>query len=231
MSNDAKASFEHYSGRREPFMRTATLSIWLVLHAIVCAIYLAWSIPSFAMNDDPTRVLICSGALTGEPSAYLVFMNIVLGKVLAWFYSFSSTTPWYGLLLVSTQILAGSTWMVLSAERSSSFRGALVAWSLLFAFEFYALQVVEFTVAAAWCSSIGIVALVECPARRRTVVLGAVCTLLGLLIREPAFLLSAAVMFPWVLRGMWSPERSLILRRLAIVALIGASLAGVDRWA
>ena len=58
--------------------------------------------PYFQTNDDVGMMLISSGtSQIGTPSEYVFFTNIFIGKILKALYLFSSTTPWYGLYLIT----------------------------------------------------------------------------------------------------------------------------------
>lgn len=69
-----------------------TLGILSVLY-IKCGVY-------FETNDDRAINEILSGALTGKPDGHAIFVNYLLGGVLAFLYSVAENIPWYGGFLM-----------------------------------------------------------------------------------------------------------------------------------
>ena len=65
-----------------------------------------WGDPLFATNDDFRMRLIVSGRYSGVPNQQTVFLHIVLGKTLAFLYSVSPSTEWYGLLFEGCMFLS-----------------------------------------------------------------------------------------------------------------------------
>jgi hypothetical protein len=57
---------------------------------------------AFANNDDTTMNAIASGAMTGTPSEYLLFTNIIIGHLLTFLYSATSEINWYAWYLILT---------------------------------------------------------------------------------------------------------------------------------
>ncbi len=73
---------------------------WLMLAALACtvvAVAVSWLLapPTFGMNDDAKMQLILSGGGWSQPSGHAVFINYVLGQVVAALFSLAPAVPWW----------------------------------------------------------------------------------------------------------------------------------------
>ena len=81
-------------------MRKANRHTRLMLVALVCSVVAAvvsWFLapPMFCLNDDSKMQLILSGGSTGSPSGHAVFINIVLGELIAGLFRVVPSIPWW----------------------------------------------------------------------------------------------------------------------------------------
>ena len=73
--------------------------------------------PAWRDSDDLRMAMIASGIGSPDgPSEFLVYSNILLGRVLKGLYQTSPDVPWYGLYLITVQVIAHTclTWAVLT---------------------------------------------------------------------------------------------------------------------
>jgi membrane-associated HD superfamily phosphohydrolase len=78
----------------------------IFLGVLVFFAFLAALTLNYETNDDPFMLLINSGALTGGPSAHVVFSNIIIGFVLKFFYEVCGAVSWYTWYLVSVHLIS-----------------------------------------------------------------------------------------------------------------------------
>lgn len=68
---------------------------WSILGAI--ALLIIWHLPwRFQVNDDEVMMWLVSGAYTGTPETYAVFIHPALSWIFAKLYSYSPEVNWYG---------------------------------------------------------------------------------------------------------------------------------------
>lgn len=60
----------------------------------------------FEQNDDVMMKLIANGYFTGQPESHLVFINIIIGSVLKFCYTYFSNIEWYSVVHTALFILA-----------------------------------------------------------------------------------------------------------------------------
>ena len=70
----------------------------LIINIVLFALFFCFITPHFQTNDDNMMMEIASGTLTGQPSAYLIYINIIIGKLLVFLYSFLPNINWYPIL-------------------------------------------------------------------------------------------------------------------------------------
>ncbi|MBU4016308.1 hypothetical protein KJ980_02690 [Patescibacteria group bacterium] len=112
--------------------------------------------PTYEDVDDVAMTLIANGLYTGEPSAYLVFINIILGKFLTILYRIYPDWNWYSAFFYGVAFV--SLFSILTVAINKIKSKALLAISLLFVFIFYLwfLLFLQFTTIAALAATSGI---------------------------------------------------------------------------
>src|SRR3954462_15352625 len=70
--------------------------------------------PFYQTNDDVTMRLLAEGNFVpgGKPVPFLLFINVVIGKLLAAAYSLIPGVPWYDLVLGASLIAAAAALVV-----------------------------------------------------------------------------------------------------------------------
>jgi hypothetical protein len=181
--------------------------LWLTIVSMAAA-WFALGVPGavrFDVGDDPAMEMLASGYVTGHPSEYLVFVNVLIGFVLKALYLGIPIVPWYPLLLLATVIfcLAGITRLLLQEDIPDRF-----CWLSLFGIVFgtYFLMHLQFTSTAYLLGLLGMFIFSQ-RTSRRSLVLAVILIVLGSLIRFDSFLLllittAAATWFlsrrPWM---------------------------------
>jgi len=86
--------------------------------------------PEYQTNDDVAMRLLASGRFVPDtgPTAYLLFMNVVLGWALASGYRAFSSVPWYDACLLALTCVAG--WSLLRGVARRAGDAAAVCFSL-----------------------------------------------------------------------------------------------------
>jgi len=188
--------------------------------------------PFYQTNDDVTMRLLAEGHFVpeGAPVPFLLFINIVIGWMLATAYTLLPGVPWYDLLLGASLIAAAAALVVVWI---GSGRRRDVLWAVILAVYFLlpAFVSVQFTIAGLTCSAAGIALLVSAAAEPRTrrshAIFGTALFVWGSLIRfQGAALMAiegAALSLPLLLVALRGPEAR--ARRRAL--LLSASMAAV----
>lgn len=197
----------------------ATVAIVALLPVAALALFT----PFYQTNDDIAMRLLAEGNFVpgDEPLPFLMFINVILGKVMALAYQLTTAVPWYDLILGGSMLVAGaalvSVWIGSGKLHEIVWAALLAAFFLLPNF-----VSVQFSLAGMGCAAAG-VALIATGRPR----LGVALFFLGSLIRfEGAVLIAiegAALALPLlVTRGRDAEDR--VPRRKAIVAAALAML-------
>jgi hypothetical protein len=165
--------------------KTALLTI-----LALTTVWLSFAVPGairFDVGDDPAMEMLASGYVTGHPTEYLIFINVLIGLLLKGFYLLVPQAPWYPLLLLSVVIfsLAGITYLLLQEDVSDRF-----CWLCLLGvvFGMYFVTHLQFTSAAYLLGLIGM--LIFCQGTSRaSLPFAAALVAAGSLIRFESFLL------------------------------------------
>jgi len=116
--------------------------------------------PTYRTNDDVAMRLMAEGRFVpgSEPLPWLLFINVIVGKILATAYTFAPQIPWYDLLLGAMTVVGAA---VLFDTWCGSGRWLDIAWACLFAV-FFLLPIlvrVQFSLAAMTCAAAGVALL------------------------------------------------------------------------
>lgn len=122
---------------------------FVLFTALICLAEIALVLAAvplvFETNDDVTMNSLAAGARTGNYSQYLIFSNIIIGKMLRWLYTETENINWYTWYLVSV-FSAGYLALQLSFARVNGDVWAK-AWRhlMIFGIAVFALFVLQFT--------------------------------------------------------------------------------------
>lgn len=204
----------------------------------------AFFLPMYDLNDDPGMDMVARGVgYTVSPSPFLWYSNVLYGRLLTTLYGALPAWPWYRLLALAFQYLAGVAIAHAALRRGLSFSvlGPLAVYFVVFDLTFYVHP--TFTVTAALLAA-GAVALwtgAVLDGRRMTwPALAAFASLLApaAMLRTQSALLVLALALPGVVLLLLRGERAGRLHRLASglapaagALLLIAALQAYDRHA
>ena len=133
------------------FSAHASAALWGLLAALfACALAHLLFRETYQSNDDPAMDMIARGiGDLDEPQPYLVFINILVGKLLCALYRAAPGFPWYRSFLIAVQLVAGFVvYSVLWSRGSRTARVFLITvFAVAFDVDFYVNP--QFTVTAA----------------------------------------------------------------------------------
>ena len=186
--------------------------------------------PVFLVNDDGMMMLTSMGYYTaGRPSPYLVFINILPGRVLAGLYGLAPSLPWYSILLwaLNGASLVAVAWCLLRSRR----RLAVVATACApLGFGFVVMTRLTYTVTAAAAAAAAVALLVASARETRRgrwafEVAAVAFAAAGAMLRWQAFLMVGGLGLP-VLAVLALGRRE--WRLAAVGAVVVAAAAGAQ---
>lgn len=156
------------------------------------AMLITWFLPwRFQVNDDVIMMWLVSGAYTGEPESYAVYIHPALSWLFSKLYAFSPTVNWYGgtwfLALFLSYLLI--TYEISCTHFSTSKKRLLVAFIL--AMILNVCYFLQFTLVAGILAFAGLLVLYNLSGRtaRLFQFLGVLAIALSILIRWESFVL------------------------------------------
>ncbi|SFB61477.1 hypothetical protein [Algoriphagus aquimarinus] len=125
----------------------------LGLGAMIAIWFLPWR---FQVNDDEIMMWLVSGAYTGTPEPYAVFIHPLLSRIFSVLYTLSPAVPWYPLTWFLVIYLGYLVFLkqVVTIERT--FWSRLIWTLFLFGFFVHFLFFLQFTIVAAFAISAGL---------------------------------------------------------------------------
>ena len=191
---------EYRSGR--------SLRAALALNAVFLALTVLMVRVGFESNDDPTLAAFVDGQMA-KPTAYIPYINIVLGAALKAIYTVLGREIAWHTFCQYALLYAGFTALTfVLCERLGALRGAAVAVVLLLFFGVDAYCIINYTKTAAVCTVGGMALLLHAfeadgrhPAART---LGVVLAVMGFLLRSMEFLPCFGLMAVLCLRPFWN---------------------------
>jgi hypothetical protein len=113
--------------------------------------------PFYQTNDDIAMRLLAEGNFVpgDEPLPYLMFINVILGKILSLAYGVTTAVPWYDLVLGGSMVAASAALVHTWTGTARSFE---IIWALVFAVYFLlpTFVGVQFSLAGLSCAAAGI---------------------------------------------------------------------------
>jgi hypothetical protein len=193
--------------------------------------------PFYQTNDDVTMRLLAEGHFVpgGKPVPFLLFINVVIGKMLAIAYTLMPAVPWYDLVLGASLTAAAAALVVVwtgSGQRRD------VLWTVILAVFFLlpAFVSVQFSIVGLTCSAAGIALLVHAavepiPSRLHPI-LGAALFVWGSLIRFEGAVLMAIEGTVLALPLLFAaPRRRALLLPVGAALVLMMALFAADRIA
>ncbi len=158
-------------------------------------ILIQWLLPvQFESNDDPIMLLIASGKYSGQPDNHLVFINFLIGEMLALLYTWIPAFEWYTLLLAVCNIISIATLIKLTRSSSNSIGIKWLTAFLLICIFIHSSLVLQFTRTAFLLAIAGISTI----RFSKNYILGITLFIIGSLIRLEAAYLTLLLSIPLI---------------------------------
>jgi len=109
------------------------LLLSILINILLFSLFFLFITPGFETNDDALMMMFSSGMLTGDPSEYLVQMNILVGKLLKMLYIQNPAINWYAILLYAIHFSAMVTLLYTFLKLQRKFY-SITAFTILFVF-------------------------------------------------------------------------------------------------
>lgn len=215
-------------------------AVFLILTVIIVRV-------GFESNDDPTLSAFVDGQMA-QSTAYIPYINIVLGAVLKGIYTVLGRDIAWHTFCQYALLYAGFTALSFTlCERLDVLRGAAVTTVLLLFFGVDVYCIINYTKTAAVCTVGGMALLLYAFERegrhRLALIFGILLAVLGFMLRDMEFLPCFALMAVLCLRALWNiltakesageKWRSFgkLVLPFALVLVISAALYIVNEWA
>lgn len=122
----------------------------IIINIILFVLVLSVFTVQYETNDDVGMQMIVSGFRTGSPSEYVVFSNILVGKVLQALYSLNLNFNWYTFYIYFIHFVAAVLILIVLLKRNQDnvYWGLLFFFVYFFFFEIRSLLYLQFTTTA-----------------------------------------------------------------------------------
>lgn len=119
--------------------------ISIVINVILFSLFFYFINPRFETNDDIGMMEIASGLRTGQPSEYLIYINVIVGKLLVLLYSSFPGVNWYPILLYFIHFVSMTAILYCLLLKKRNIYSISIYLLLFVFFELYLLTVLQFT--------------------------------------------------------------------------------------
>ncbi len=206
-------------------IKSSTVLPLLLVNLVFAAFCLLFCHAHFENNDDFVMMGVVSG-LFGSPDPHMVFINIFLGKFLAFLYSIDRSIPWYVIGQVLTIFLSCLLISYVILDNKPSDKRRYICLGLFYVFFAYECYVnIQFTKTGGIAAISGLALIVRNVTKEKIsypqIVFGFVLSVIGSMIRFNSFMiaLSAAGAFYLVYLYFRRPK----LKRIVIISVILAA--------
>lgn len=181
--------------------------ILLLIASTLFFILMAWVLPiRYEENDDVVMCMIANGLIGGQPDCHLVFMNSIIGSILALLYSCTIQVECYSLLLsiihiLSVTIIVNSLWCNTQIEKRFKVLITLllvVVWAVMIA-------CFQFTTTAGLCTIAGYLLIRD--NRKFISILGIIWCVIGSMIRLESAGLVLLLLLPIIVSDIFVNKR------------------------
>lgn len=100
------------------------------LCVVICSLFFLYFYCGsyYETNDDRILTEFVSGVLTGSPDGNAIYINYVLGQILAWLYSITKEIPWYGIFMFGSHALCYFTVISGLLLHCKTWKSRIFAW-------------------------------------------------------------------------------------------------------
>jgi hypothetical protein len=174
---------------------------------------------SFAGNDDTTMNAIASGAMTGEPSEYLLFSNIIIGHVLTFLFSTIPDINWYSWYLIATFALGYTFIQYFFFKSRTGLLEKITIHLIILAFLYPHILGIQFTKIAAIGLAGGFILIFSSTKRKEyfKITLGIILVITGALIRKDVFYMYLILTAPFLFSFLINKKKEFIFSIIAII--------------
>ena len=206
-------------------IKSSTVLPLLLVNLVFAAFCLLFCHAHFENNDDFVMMGVVSG-LFGSPDPHMVFINIFLGRFLAFLYSVNRSIPWYVIGQIVTIFLSCFLISYVILDNKPSDKKRYICLGLFYVFFAYECYVnIQFTKTGGIAAIAGLALIVRNVTKEKIsypqIVFGFVFSVIGSMIRFNSFMiaLSAAGAFYLVYLYFKRPN----LKRIVIISVILAA--------
>ena len=197
----------------------------LLINGILFSFFLFLFTPRYAINDDPTMMMIASGELLGEPNEYLIFINIIIGHFLKFMYTLLPKLNWYVILFFTCHFFSMVIVLYIFLRNKFSFINILLYLLMFVMVAANFLTNFEFTTTAFVVGISGFLLLLSSGeealnGKYLILALGIVLLLLSGLIRENVFYALLLLWLPLILYKSFAVKSFQMLIPLVIAVII-----------
>lgn len=181
------------------FANITPFQLAFLINALFLICYLISGTMKYEVSDDFMMEVMVSGAYTGTPSPYIMFMNPLIGLFLSTLYKLHASLNWYFYFQVAMIFLSltGITYLILKKKRTSFTLLLAVLFIGFFSNDLY--QLMQFTKTATVTIGCGcfflITAIVQENISYKRLLLGACYVFIGTMIRNKCFYITVAFLF------------------------------------
>ncbi len=199
--------------------------------------------PLYRTNDDPAMLLMSAGhAYVEQPTPYLIYSHHVWGQLVSTLYTWLPAMPWYRILQLAVQFVAGATLLYVALGRRPSIERLVPVAGCFVVFDMLMLVRPHFTLTSSVASIAAVLLAADQtssrhgPGRLRWVLFGLLWFAAAAIRHQSAFLIYALALPPALVSGflLWREgDLRRALLRIGIPLLVGltivASLYGYNR--
>jgi hypothetical protein len=177
---------------------------------------------TYETNDNFWMNAIASGANSGSPSEYLVFINIFIGKILKLFYTIIPSINWYTIYILGSLFVGYTVIQFSFYKLKSSNTIRVIRHVFVFAVLFGTLIESGFTRTSMILAAGGFMLIfINNRKNHKQLVLGVILIILASMMRIAAFYMYAALSFPFIFLFLLKRKYTQVIYVLAsfIIAL------------
>lgn len=171
----------------------------IILYIIEFVLILIFLPFVFETNDDATMNSIASGAISGNPSKYLIITSVIIGSFLKLMYSILPNINWYSWYLIFSFFAGYLAIQYSFSQIKNDLWIKIIRHILILTILLSSLLILQFTRVAAVSLAGGFLLIFFTPQKKYiTVFFGVMLIVLGALIRHHVFLMYLLLSIPFV---------------------------------
>ncbi len=210
---------------KKGFMRVVFMSL------IEFAFLLFFFPMSYEVSDDFIMNSIASGALTGEPSPYLSFTNIIIGYILTLFYKVIPSLNWYTIYMLSSLFIGYTTIQYSFYKFKGDVSIRIIRHLIILAVLLDSIVISGFTRVSTIVGIAGFLVIFLCQGKqKKELIFGVALLLLSSLMRHHVFLMLLMLALP-VLFIIFTHKKYFKLIYVGIAIVLSIGTQQIDNYA